>query len=129
MDDDQRRKRCPVDRVEQEHPARLQDALNFIEHPVQIGDVLQDVHTDDAVDAMVGKGDAFAAAGLVIDFKRLLGGMVFPLHQIKQFARLELVTQEEFELQRQVLARTREKLEALEARVAQLEAKRSQTSP
>ncbi len=42
---------------------------------------------------------------------------------MQQFARLELVTQEEFELQRQVLARTREKLEALEARVAQLEAK------
>ena len=48
---------------------------------------------------------------------------------MQQFARLELVTQEEFELQRQVLARTREKLEALEARVAQLEAQRSQTSP
>ena len=68
MDDDQRRKRDPVDRVEQEHPARLQDAVNFIEHPVQIGDVLQDVHTDDAVDAMVDKGDAFTATDLVIDF-------------------------------------------------------------
>jgi hypothetical protein len=43
---------------------------------------------------------------------------------MQQFARLELVTQEELELQRQVLARTREKLEALETRVAQLEAKR-----
>jgi ubiquinone biosynthesis accessory factor UbiK len=40
---------------------------------------------------------------------------------MQQFARLELVTQEEFELQREVLTRTREKLEALEARVAQLE--------
>ncbi len=44
---------------------------------------------------------------------------------MQQFARLELVTQEEFELQRQVLARTREKLEALEERVAQLEARGS----
>jgi BMFP domain-containing protein YqiC len=44
---------------------------------------------------------------------------------MQQFARLELVTQEEFELQRQVLARTREKLEALEVRVAQLEARGS----
>ena len=43
---------------------------------------------------------------------------------MQQFARMELVTQEEFELQRQVLARTREKLEALEARVQQLEAGR-----
>jgi hypothetical protein len=36
--------------------------------------------------------------------------------------RLDLVPREEFELQAQVLLRTREKLEALEARVAQLEA-------
>lgn len=43
---------------------------------------------------------------------------------MQQFARMELVTQEEFELQRQVLARTREKLEALEERVQQLEAGR-----
>jgi ubiquinone biosynthesis accessory factor UbiK len=42
---------------------------------------------------------------------------------MQQFARLELVTQEEFEIQRQVLARTREKLEALEARVAKLESR------
>lgn len=46
---------------------------------------------------------------------------------MQQFARFELVTQEEFELQRQVLARTREKLEALEARVAQLEAERAKS--
>jgi len=45
---------------------------------------------------------------------------------MQQFTRLELVTQEEFELQRQVLARTREKLEALEARVAHLEGKGTQ---
>ena len=36
--------------------------------------------------------------------------------------RLDLVPREEFELQEQVLLRTREKLEALEARVAELEA-------
>jgi ubiquinone biosynthesis accessory factor UbiK len=46
---------------------------------------------------------------------------------MQQFARFELVTQEEFELQRQVLARTREKLEALEARVSQLEAERERS--
>ena len=38
------------------------------------------------------------------------------------FARLDLVTREEFDIQAQVLARTREKLAALEARVAELEA-------
>ncbi len=48
---------------------------------------------------------------------------------MQQFARMELVTQEEFDLQRQVLARTREKLEALEARVAQLEGQRASTEP
>jgi BMFP domain-containing protein YqiC len=38
------------------------------------------------------------------------------------FAKLDLVTREEFDVQREVLSRTREKLVALEARVAQLEA-------
>ena len=37
------------------------------------------------------------------------------------FARLDLVTREEFDVQRQVLLRTREKLESLEAQVAELE--------
>ena len=39
------------------------------------------------------------------------------------FARLDLVTREEFDVQRQVLLRTREKLAKLEAEVAELEAK------
>ncbi|HZZ94523.1 MAG TPA: accessory factor UbiK family protein [Usitatibacter sp.] len=37
------------------------------------------------------------------------------------FARLDLVTREEYDVQAQVLARAREKLAALEARVAELE--------
>lgn len=37
------------------------------------------------------------------------------------FSRLDLVTREEFDVQAKVLARTREKLVALEARVAELE--------
>lgn len=37
------------------------------------------------------------------------------------FSKLDLVTREEFEVQTQVLHRTREKLEALEKRVAELE--------
>ena len=37
------------------------------------------------------------------------------------FSRLDLVTREEFDVQRAVLLRTREKLEQLEARLAQLE--------
>lgn len=39
------------------------------------------------------------------------------------FAKLDLVTREEFDVQTQVLAKTRSKLEALEARVAELEAR------
>ena len=40
------------------------------------------------------------------------------------FAKLDLVTREEFDVQTQLLSRTREKLAALEARVADLEAQR-----
>ena len=38
------------------------------------------------------------------------------------FSKLDLVTREEFDVQMQVLARTRAKLDTLEARVAELEA-------
>lgn len=41
------------------------------------------------------------------------------------FARLDLVTREEFDVQREVLARTRSKLDALEARLAELEARQA----
>ena len=40
------------------------------------------------------------------------------------FSRLDLVTREEFDVQRQVLARTREKLTQLETRLAEYEKKR-----
>lgn len=39
------------------------------------------------------------------------------------FSKLDLVTREEFDVQAQVLAKTRAKLEALETRLAELEAK------
>jgi BMFP domain-containing protein YqiC len=39
------------------------------------------------------------------------------------FSRLDLVTREEFDIQAQVLAKTRAKLELLETRVAELEAR------
>ena len=41
------------------------------------------------------------------------------------FSKLDLVTREEFDIQAQVLARTREKLKQLEARVEALEKARS----
>jgi BMFP domain-containing protein YqiC len=42
------------------------------------------------------------------------------------FAKLDLVTREEFDIQTQVLAKTRAKLEALETRLAELESKAHQ---
>jgi BMFP domain-containing protein YqiC len=41
------------------------------------------------------------------------------------FSKLDLVTREDYDIQTQVLAKTREKLEALEKRVAELEAKQT----
>ena len=45
------------------------------------------------------------------------------------FAKLDLVTREEFDVQREVLARTREKLVAIEARVTELEARSQASKP
>lgn len=45
-----------------------------------------------------------------------------------QLAKLDVVTREEFDIQSQVLIRTREKLEALEARLSELEASRQAKS-
>ena len=45
------------------------------------------------------------------------------------FAKLDLVTREEFDIQTQVLAKTRAKLEALETRLAELEAKAAGAKP
>lgn len=44
------------------------------------------------------------------------------------FTKLDLVTREEFDIQAQVLARAREQLAALEARVTELEAQRNTTA-
>jgi hypothetical protein len=44
-------------------------------------------------------------------------------------ARLDLVSRADFDVQAQVLARTREKIDALEARVAELEARQSGGTP
>jgi BMFP domain-containing protein YqiC len=43
------------------------------------------------------------------------------------FAKLDLVTREEFDIQAQVLAKTRAKLETLEARISELEAQLSKS--
>lgn len=45
------------------------------------------------------------------------------------FTKLDLVTREEFEIQQEVLAKTREKLTELEARIAELEKKTGGDNP
>jgi BMFP domain-containing protein YqiC len=61
---------------------------------------------------------AFAAANPAKDLEKNFRGLL-----ASAFARLDLVTREEYDVQVQVLARTREKLAALEARLAELEAR------
>jgi ubiquinone biosynthesis accessory factor UbiK len=61
---------------------------------------------------LVPPGLAQAREDLVANFRDALS---------QGLRRLDLVTREEFDVQRQVLARTRERLEALEQRVAELE--------
>ena len=67
---------------------------------------------------------ALAAANPAKDLEKNIRGMLS-----SAFARLELVTREEYDVQTQVLARAREKLAALEARLAELEARRKPDKP
>jgi BMFP domain-containing protein YqiC len=62
---------------------------------------------------------AFAADNPARDLEKNFRGMLSAA-----FARMDLVTREEYDVQVQVLARAREKLAALEARVKELEARR-----
>ena len=66
---------------------------------------------------------AMAAANPAKDLERNFRGLLS-----SAFTRLDLVSREEYDVQAQVLARAREKLAALEARVAELE-KRSSNKP
>ena len=59
---------------------------------------------------------ALAAANPAKDFEKNARGLLS-----SAFERLDLVSREEYEVQTQVLARTREKLAVLERRVAELE--------
>jgi BMFP domain-containing protein YqiC len=63
---------------------------------------------------------AIAAANPAKDLEKNFRGML-----ASAFARMDLVTREEYDVQVQVLARAREKLAQLEKRLAELEANRS----
>ena len=68
-------------------------------------------------DALSAKLSAAANSGPAKDMEKNMRALL-----TQGFAKLDLVTREEFDVQAQVLSRTREKLVALEARVAELEA-------
>jgi hypothetical protein len=62
---------------------------------------------------------ALAASNPAKDLEKNFRGMLS-----SAFAKLDLVTREEYDVQARVLARAKEKLAALEARVAELEQRR-----
>ena len=70
------------------------------------------------VDELSARLAQMAAANPARDLEKNFRGVL-----ASALARLELVTREEYDVQVQVLARAREKLAALEARVAELEAR------
>ena len=72
------------------------------------------------LDEMSARVSALLAASPAGDVEKNLRALLASV-----FAKLDLVSREEFDVQREVLGRTREKLAALEARVAELEAVRA----
>ncbi|MCC7041862.1 MAG: accessory factor UbiK family protein [Burkholderiales bacterium] len=72
-----------------------------------------------ALDELAARIGEAVAASPAKDIEKNVKAM---LHS--SLARLDVVSREEFDTQTAVLAKTREKLEALEARVAQMEAQR-----
>ena len=67
---------------------------------------------------------AMAAANPAKDIEKNMRGLL-----ASAFTRLDLVSREEYDVQTQVLSRAREKLAALEARVAELEARAAANKP
>lgn len=76
------------------------------------------------VDELSARLAEMAAANPARDLEKNFRGML-----ASALSRLELVTREEYDVQVQVLARTREKVAALEARVAALEAEAAARTP
>ncbi|HSD42959.1 MAG TPA: accessory factor UbiK family protein [Burkholderiales bacterium] len=68
------------------------------------------------VDELTAKMSELMAAGPARDIERNLRALL-----TSGLARLDVVTREEFDVQAKLLARTREKLAQLEARLAELE--------
>jgi ubiquinone biosynthesis accessory factor UbiK len=75
------------------------------------------------IDELSAKLSAAANSGPARDIEKNMRALL-----AQGFAKLDLVTREEFDVQAQVLARTREKLAALEKLVAELEAQRNKAA-
>ena len=71
------------------------------------------------LDEIAAKLNEIMASGPAKDFEKNARALL-----AQGFSKLDLVTREEFDVQAAMLDRTREKLTALEARVAELEAQR-----
>ncbi|WP_004175301.1 accessory factor UbiK family protein [Nitrosospira lacus] len=87
---------------------------------IQPGDgaaIMEEIMLNQKVlDEIVTKVNELLAQSPVKDVEKNLRVMLSGM-----FTRLDLVTREEFEVQQEVVKRTREKLTALEARIAELE--------
>ncbi len=70
------------------------------------------------LDDIAGKFSALLAASPAKDLEKNVRALL-----AATFSRLDLVTREEFDIQRELLTRTRERLALLETRIAELEAK------
>ncbi len=75
--------------------------------------------TPKSLDEITAKLSEVAANSPLKDFEKNARALL-----AQGFAKLDLVTREEYDVQTQLLVRSREKLEELEARVAALEAQR-----
>ena len=73
---------------------------------------------DNVLGELAARLAAIAAANPAKDLEKNFRGMLS-----SAFARMDLVTREEYDVQVQVLARAREQLARLEARIAELEAR------
>ena len=74
---------------------------------------------DNVLGELAARLAAIAAANPAKDLEKNFRGMLS-----SAFARMDLVTREEYDVQVQVLARAREQLARLEARIAELEARK-----
>lgn len=73
------------------------------------------------IDEIASKISQMLVSSPVADIEKNLNALLRGI-----FTKLELVTREEFDIQTQVLQRTREQLDALEKRLAEIEAQQKQ---